>query len=81
MHLWRLSKDIIYTLFSVKKVVIGFSENFCTNLVLCLLRKHARLDYCQVTRNGSLDSMSICSPGQGFGGGVLLSDYVKCVCH
>lgn len=70
MHLWRLSKDIIYTLFSVKKVVIGFSENFCTNL-----------DYCQVTRNGSLDSMSICSPGQGFGGGVLLSDYVKCVCY
>jgi hypothetical protein len=54
----------------VKKVVIGFSENFCTNL-----------DYCQVTRNGCLDSMSICSPGQGFGGGVLLSDYVKCVCY
>jgi len=52
------------------KKVIGFSENFCTNLVLCLLRKHARLDYCQVTRNGSLDSMSICSPGQGFEGGV-----------
>jgi hypothetical protein len=61
---------ILFILFSVKKVVIGFSENFCTNL-----------DYCQVTRNGCLDSMSICSPGQGFGGGVLLSDYVKCVCY
>ncbi|KAJ6948523.1 tubulin beta-4 chain-like [Populus alba x Populus x berolinensis] len=49
-----------------------------TPSLLCLMRKHARLDYCQVTRNGSLDSMSIYSPGQGFGGGVLLSDYVKC---